>query len=390
MREKILGLRRNVFFLGIVSLFNDFSSEMVLSVLPAFFISVLKTGAASLGIVEGVADAASNVIKIFSGRLSDKIERRKIFAVVGYGISVCSRPFYLAVSSFGGVIGLRVIDRIGKGFRESPRDALISLSTPQEELGRSFGYHRALDTIGAILGPLAAYFILKAYPSGFNIVFVTSFAMGLLALFSLSLVKDIQTIVESKKSFESPNAFGFGFKIYLLAVFILSVGTLPVAILLFKTADIGLLIASIPLFYMVYNLSYAIFSYPAGRVSDAIGPIGVIVTGYLFLIVGYVVLAHSSTAVLLFVGFLLIGVFSALTDGVQRSYLSNFIDSKYKATAYGYYNAAVGFGALISGVVGGYLWQKAGDVNALYIALGVIVFGLLILLLGISSKMKSS
>lgn len=390
MREKILGLRRNVFFLGLVSLFNDFSSEMILSVLPAFFISVLKTGAASLGIVEGIADAASNFIKIFSGRLSDKIERRKIFAVIGYGISVSSRPFYYFVSSFGGVIGLRIIDRIGKGFRESPRDALISLSTPKEELGRSFGYHRALDTIGAILGPLAAYFILKAFPSGFNIVFLSSFVIGLVAIFSLTLVTDVKTIVESKKNRESPEHFGAGFTLYLVSLCILSIGTLPIAILLFKTTDIGLVIASIPLFYMVYNLSYAIFSYPAGRVSDVIGRTGVIMAGYLFLLLGYVVLAYSENSIVLFVAFLLIGVFSALTDGVQRSYLSNFIDEKYKATAYGYYNAVVGFGGLISGVVGGYLWQHMGDTFALFVACGVVIFGLLVFAYGLTSKMMVS
>lgn len=132
MKDRILGLPRNIFLLGLTSFFNDFSSEMVASIFPAFFISVLKTGAESLGLMEGVADASSNFIKIYSGRWSDRMERRKIFAVAGYTLSTFTRPFYVLAGSVGAVVGLRLTDRIGKGLRDSPRDALISLSTPKE------------------------------------------------------------------------------------------------------------------------------------------------------------------------------------------------------------------------------------------------------------------
>ena len=190
IKIRILGLPRNVFFLGLTSFFNDFSSEMVASIFPAFFISVLKTGAESLGLVEGVADAASNLIKIYSGRWSDKIGQRKIFAVAGYTLSVFTRPFYVLAGSVGAVISLRLTDRIGKGLRDSPRDALISLSTTKEESGRSFGYHRAMDTLGAIIGPLVAFVVLSYYPMAFNSVFIIAFIVGLLAIASLWLVQD--------------------------------------------------------------------------------------------------------------------------------------------------------------------------------------------------------
>ena len=166
MKDRILGLPRTVFFLGLTSFFNDFSSEMVSSIFPAFFISVLKTGAESLGLVEGIAEAASNLIKIYSGRWSDRMSRRKIFAVAGYTLSDFTRPFYVLAGSVGAVIGLRLMDRIGKGLRDSPRDALISLSTPKDEIGRSFGYHRAMDTLGAIVGPLVAYVDPFVQPDG--------------------------------------------------------------------------------------------------------------------------------------------------------------------------------------------------------------------------------
>jgi MFS family permease len=378
IKIRILGLPRNVFFLGLTSFFNDFSSEMVASIFPAFFISVLKTGAESLGLVEGVADAASNLIKIYSGRWSDKIEQRKIFAVAGYTLSVFTRPFYVLAGSVGAVISLRLTDRIGKGLRDSPRDALISFSTPKEESGRSFGYHRAMDTLGAIIGPLVAFVVLSYYPMAFNSVFIIAFIVGLLAIASLWLVQDIrQTLtIQRDEVFE-----GFSRRVYryLISIFTLSIGTLPMAVLLLKTRDLGVGIASIPLFYAISNISYAIFSWPAGRAADAWGTDKIIIIGYGFLILGYLVLMVSSSHVVLAVGFLLVGIFSAFTDGVQRSHLSHLIPDRYRGTAYGYLSAAVGFGALIAGIAGGYIWQQFSDTIALitgtlFVAIGLAIF----------------
>jgi MFS family permease len=378
MKDRILGLPRNVFFLGLTSFFNDFSSEMVASVFPAFFISVLKAGAESLGLVEGVAEAASNLIKVYSGRWSDRIEKRKVFAIVGYTLSVFTRPFYVFAGSVGAVIGLRLMDRIGKGLRDPPRDALISLSTPKEEIGRSFGYHRAMDTLGAIVGPLVAYIVLSYNPAAFNSVFIIAFVVGLAAIASLWLVRDIRQTLAVRRV-EAPAGFSRRVYGYFVSIFILSVGTLPMAVLLLKTRDLGLTIASIPLFYAISNVSYALFSWPAGRASDAWGTGKIIVIGYGFLMLGYLVLVASSAPVVLVVGFLLVGIFSAFTDGVQRSHLSRLVEDRYRGTAYGYLNAAVGFGALVAGIAGGYVWQQFGNTTALitgtcFVAVGLGVF----------------
>ena len=379
MKDRILGLPRNVFFLGLTSFFNDFSSEMVASVFPAFFISVLKAGAESLGLVEGIAEAASNLIKVYSGRWSDRIEKRKVFAIVGYTLSVFTRPFYVFAGSVGAVIGLRLTDRIGKGLRDPPRDALISLSTPKEEMGRSFGYHRAMDTLGAIVGPLVAYIVLSYNPAAFNSVFIIAFVVGLAAIASLWLVRDIRKTLAVRRV-EAPAGFSRRVYGYFVSIFILSVGTLPMAVLLLKTRDLGLTISSIPLFYAISNVSYALLSWPAGRASDAWGTGKIIVIGYGFLMLGYLVLVASSSPVILVVGFLLVGVFSAFTDGVQRSHLSRLIDDRYKGTAYGYLNAAVGFGALVAGIAGGYVWQQFGDTTALIAGACVIAAGLAVFL----------
>lgn len=377
IRQRILGLERNIFFLGLTSFFNDFSSEMVASVFPAFFVSVLKSGAASLGLVEGVAEAASNLIKIYSGRWSDRIERRKVFAVAGYTLSVFTRPFYVFAHSVGMVVGIRLTDRIGKGLRDSPRDALIALSSPKAERGRSFGYHRAMDTLGAIVGPLVAYLVLLHNPMAFQSVFILAFIIGLGAIASLSLVRDVRQLIESRR-LEAPGRLSSRTRGYLLSVFLLSLGTLPMAILLLKTRDLGIAVAAIPLYYAIYNVSYALFSWPAGRAADAWGTGKIIMIGYAFLVLGYLVLMISSSLVILVAGFLLVGVFSAFTDGVQRSHLSNLVGDTYQGTAYGYLNAVVGLSALIAGIVGGYIWQQYGDMAALLSGTGVIILGLVV------------
>ena len=383
MKDRILGLRKNVFFLGLTSLFNDFSSEMVFAVFPAFFISVLKAGAESLGLVDGVAEAVSNFFKIYSGNLSDRFQKRKPLIVAGYALAVITRPFYIVFQTVAGALGLRVIDRLGKGLRDSPRDAVISLSVPKEELGKSFGYHRAMDTTGAILGPLVAYLLLRAYPLKFNAVFLTAFTIGILAILTLVFVSDVATNFAAKRHdfVASWRGLSKRFKVFIFAIFILSVGSLPVAVVLLKTQSIGLVIADIPLFYMIYNISYAVFSLPAGKMSDRVGAPTVIAIGYAFLLVSYFVIARVASLWALAVGFLLFGLFPGLTDGVQRSFASQLSGEAFRGGALGLLNAAYGFGALIAGIAGGFLWQVYGPGTAFIAAGCVVVLGLVLFFL---------
>jgi MFS family permease len=381
---RILGLNKNVFILGIVSFFNDFSNEMILSSFPAFFTSVLKSGAASLGLVEGVADGASNLLKIYSGQLSDKIQKRRIFLFLGYGLSVLIRPFYALTSSVAAVLGLRVIDRVGKGMREAPRDVIISGSVKQTEMGRSFGYHRALDAAGGILGPLAAYFILLKWPGNFNAIFITAFLLGLIAVASIIFVTDI-VISKNSNGVRHFSWSGFklmpsAFKKYLLAIFLLSIGSLPVAVLLLKTTSIGLVVASIPLFYMVYSLSFAAFSYFAGELADKIGEIKVLLCGYVILILSYALIGYAEATYVLIAAFIVLGLFSAATDAIQRSFAGHLAPLEERGTAYGLFNGAVGFGTMIAGICGGYLWQVFSPATALVVSVVMVGVGLVVLL----------
>jgi MFS family permease len=382
-QKRILGFPKNIFFLGFTSLFNDFSSEMVVSVFPAFFISVLKAGAASLGIVDGIAEAASNFFKIYSGNLSDRFQKRKPLIVAGYVLAVATRPFYVFVSTVFGALGLRFTDRIGKGLRDSPRDAVISLSTPKEELGRSFGYHRAMDTTGSILGPLVAYFLLRAFPLHFNTVFLTSFGIGVFAVLTLFFVSDVAiSVVPKRQSIRASfGKFSQQFKIYALAAFVLGVGSVPVVVALLKTQSLHLMIADIPLFYMIYSVSYALFSLPAGKLSDRIGARSVITIGCLLLLASYAIMNDATSGVALAIGFFVFGLFPGLTDGVQRSLAAQLSGVELRGGALGILNAANGFGALVAGIALGYLWQAHGPSAAFLAASGTIFVGLCLLFL---------
>lgn len=366
--------------MGLVSFFNDFSNEMIVSVFPAFFSSVLKSGAASLGFIEGVADGLSNITKIFSGRLSDKLQKRKLLALSGYILSVATRPFYLASSVAGHVLGIRVIDRIGKGIREAPRDALLSLSTNTENVGRSFGFHRAMDSAGAILGPLVAFLILANAPESFNMVFMVAFGVGILALFSFVFVKEVHahaTRAGLKRLRLRLKAHTKEFKLFLLIIFILSIANLPIALLLLRTQDLGLKVSFIPLFYLFFNISNTLFSYRAGRLADTVGDKPVILGGYLLIALAYLLMIYDHTLTALAIGFVILGVGYAMTDGVQRSFAARLTSEEERGNAYGLLHAAIGFGVLIAGIVGGILWQNFGATTALSLSLGLILVGLI-------------
>ena len=389
---KIFGLKHNIFILGLTSFFNDFSNEMILSAFPAFFISVLKSGAASLGLVEGIADGAANFLKIYSGNLSDKIQKRKVFIFIGYGLSVIVRPFYMFMGSIAGVLGLRVTDRIGKGFREAPRDVIISVSADDGDIGRSFGYHRAMDTAGGILGPLAAYFMLRYMPGQWGTFFMTTFIIGIVAVASIFFVKEVVIKIGTNGhkvfSFKTFFSFSRSFQYYLLAIFILSIGSLPTAVLLLKTISVGLLIASVPLFYMIYSISYTAFSYAAGKLSDRIGTGKVLIFGYIILIISYLGMVWASSPATLGIFFAIMGIFSACTDATQRSHVAKNVPEYERGTAYGLLNGAIGFGAMISGILGGLVWQNWGAGYALLIAGIIVVIGLIMFELSRSMRRR--
>ncbi len=388
--RKLFGVEKNVFFMGLVSFFNDFSNEMILSVFPAFFSSVLKSGAASLGFIEGVADGFANLTKVISGRLSDKWEQRKSLALFGYALSVATRPFYLVSSTAAHILGIRIVDRIGKGIREAPRDALLSLSANSAQLGRSFGFHRAMDSAGAILGPLVAFLILARAPEAFNTVFITAFVVGVLALFSFAFIREVSAATGGniKRLRLRLTAHTKEFRRFLIIIFLLSLANLPIALLLLRTQDLGLEISFIPLFYLFFNISNTLFSYKAGRLADKVGDKPVILGGYLLIALAYLLMIYDHTLSALAFGFVLLGIGYAFTDGVQRSFAARLTLAGERGNAYGLLHASIGFGVLFAGIIGGLLWQNFGANAVLSLALGLILVGLIAF--GLMEKVNTS
>lgn len=380
--QKILGLPRNVFFLGLVSMFNDFSSEMVQSVMPLFLTTVLGAPIIMVGVIEGVADVVASALKIVSGWLSDKFNNRKSFAVWGYLLSVSTRPFLMLSKGYGSVFALRAIDRVGKGMRDSPRDALISESTTPETISFSFGYHRAMDAIGGMLGPLAALAVLSYTFYSYKTVFAIAFGVGVLAVISFLFVKEI-------KRPEGSIAPRFDIKllrnnhrfvVFLISVFVFGLGALPVPLMVLRAPEIGLSKATVPLFFFIASISFVLAAIPFGKFADSFGKRKMVSLGFLSAFLAYILLVAGHNFWALAIAFILIGFYNAATDGIQRAMVIRLVDPQIRATGQGFLNAAVGVSALLAGTIGGGLWTYVGAKAAFVYAAAMSFSGLILFL----------
>lgn len=382
--KRIFGLVPNVFFLGLVSLFNDFSSEMVYSVMPAFLTVVLGAPPILVGLIEGFADALASFLKIFAGWFSDRIGKRKILSVIGYSLSTATRLVLSVVTSFWHVFILRAIDRVGKGLRDSPRDALLAESVAKSEVGKSFGYHRAMDTIGGTLGPLAAFALLPLLAGDYRTLFVIGFFFGFLAILSFIFVKDVPRPFGQPLPAKIPFSFslkGFStnFKLYILSIFIFGLGVMPISLMLLQTQAAGFSGETIPFVYFLYSLSFVIFAIPFGRLSDKVGEWKILLFGFAAAITAYAILAVFPTTAGVILGFMFFGLYSAMTDGVTRALASKLVLHEQLATGQGFLNAAVGISSLLAGIIGGLIWTYFGSTlafiyGAVMMAIGLFTF----------------
>jgi MFS family permease len=357
-------LPRNVWVLGFVSLFMDLSSEIYHALLPAFITLVLGLPVTALGAIDGVAEATANLAKLFSGRLSDRSLSRKPWVMAGYGLAALSKPLFPLAASAPALLLARFADRIGKGIRGAPRDAMLADETPPEIRGRAFGLRQALDTAGALLAPLAAIGLMAWFASNIRIVFWIAVVPAVVSflLAWLSLREPEQHLTPSKKA---PFFSGFRHldkdtKRLLQVGFLFSLARFSEGFLILKGIDIGLTAAMSPLTLAIFNLAYVVLAYPAGALSDRLSPRTILMAGIAVLIAGNLVLAETSGFAGLVIGAVLWGTHMALTQGIFSRMIADSASDDLRATSFGAFWFVSGIGALFASLGAGWLWDREG------------------------------
>lgn len=357
-------LPRNVWVLGFVSLFMDLSSEIYHALLPAFITLVLGLPATALGAIDGIAEATANFAKLFSGRLSDRSLRRKPWVMAGYGLAALSKPLFPLASSALTLMGARFADRIGKGIRGAPRDAMLADETPPEIRGRAFGLRQALDTVGALLAPLVAIGLMAWLASDIRAVFWIAVIPAAISfvLAWLALREPEQHLAPLKKS-----PFFAGFrqldretKRLLQVGFLFTLARFSEGFLILKGIDIGLSEALSPLTLAIFNLAYVALAYPIGVLSDRMSPRAILMAGIAVLIAGNLVLARTSTFAGLVLGSVLWGAHMAMTQGIFSRMIADTASERLRATSFGAFWFVSGLGALLASLGAGWLWDREG------------------------------
>lgn len=371
-RGKIWGFSRNVFFLGVVSFFTDVSSEMIFTLVPLFLANVLGCGTLIIGLVGGISESADALLRIFSGWISDRIGKRKKLAVIGYSISTIAKPFMYLASTWGVVLGVRFGDRVGKGFRSSSRDALIADSSPSSERGKSFGFHRMMDTSGAVVGLVIAAIVIFSFQGGglelgldtYRRLVLIGIIPAALAVFVL-----LRFVREHKRDqtpglthrpgfdlFRMVRTFDTRFKIFLVVMALFTLGNSSDFFVILRAQGMSLSVFQIVLMLIVFNAAYAITALPAGRLSDRLGRRKVIALGwgvYAGIYLGFALTSNIWQVWLLFAGY---GIYYGLVDGVARAFVADLVPAEKRGTAYGLYHGVVGLTLLPASLIAGWLW----------------------------------
>ena len=353
-------LPRPVRLLGWVSLLTDAATEAVYPLLPVFITQVLGGPPIALGIVEGAADATSSLLKIVAGRWSDRLGIRKPIVVAGYTISSLVRPFIAITTSWAHVFVIRVADRVGKGLRSSPRDAMLASLAPAGERGRVFGYHWGMDHAGAAVGPLLATAFLYFSPDNYRLLFALTIIPGLLAVATLLRVPEAGADLKTAQAEFSGKPLGPQLKRYLLILSIFMLGNSSDAFLLLQLSNAGVPLMGLTLLWSVQHGIKALLSMYGGALSDRIGRRALIISGWVIYAVVYFGFAFSSSIYALIGWFLLYSVYFTATEGSEKALIADLSSDDVRATAYGWHAAVQGFGALAAGIVFGLLWQQFG------------------------------
>ncbi len=359
--KKIFGLQRNVFFAGLTSFFTDTSTKMLYSIMPLFLLSI-GASKTSISLIEGIAESTASLFKAFSGHWSDKIGKNKPFMLLGYGITALITPLYALAGFPVHVLLLRFLERIGKGLRAAPRDSLISGSTSKNETGRNFGFHKAMDNSGAILGPLIAFVLLYFFPLNYTNIFLIATIPALLGVVSIAVfIKDAKADKSNQTKKFHLNQLPKKFYFFLFIVFIFTLGNSTDALLLVKTAETGINKSYIPFVYMIFNTVSVLLAIPVGRISDKHGREVMIIIGFLVYAIVYFLFGRFNSLNIFIFLFAMYGLYSALVDGSQKALISDIVSKDLKGTGFGLYHAILGITLLPASLIAGLLYDKVNS-----------------------------
>lgn len=367
--RKLFGFNRNVTVAGFVSFFMDLSSEMIYPLVPLFLANTLGVSKSMIGLIEGIAESTASILKVFSGWLSDRLGNRKWLMAIGYGISTLSRPLVALATGWRLVLGSRFVDRFGKGVRTAPRDAIIAESTDCASLGKAFGFHRAMDTMGAVAGPALAFFLLRLLANDYRKIFWLSMIPGIIAvLLIIFFIKERANAGSGSASRPKLTFahFDWRFKFFVLIATVFAVGNSSDVFLILRAQQTGVAAVTIPLVYMLFNLVYSLSSIPAGMAADRFGRKRVILLGFVLFAILYYGFAVVGTPATIWVLFAFYGLFMGLTEGIQKAYLATIIPADFKATAFGVYTTAVGLATFPASLIGGWLWDHVSPAATFY------------------------
>ena len=391
-RRKVFGLNPNVFFLGIVSLLTDMSTEMIFTLVPLLLFNVLRVGTPIVGLIGGLSESTDAIFRIFSGWFSDRLGKRKPLAVLGYSMSTIAKPFMYLAASWGGVLAIRFSDRVGKGIRTSPRDALVADSVAAEERGRGFGLHRAMDTTGAVLGLAIAAVIIYLVQGG-------ELALSLKTYQWLVLVGVVPAVLavlvllffvrERRESSPGSSAhrglprnrltagFDTRFKVFLAIMAVFTLGNSSDFFVILRAQNLGSSVIYVVLMLVVLNITYSVTSLPAGILSDRLGRRRLITLGWFIYVLVYLGFAVASEPWQVWLLFACYGLYYGVVEGVARAFVADLVPEEKRGTAFGLYHGVVGLTLLPASLLAGWLWQAYSPAAPFFFGAGLACLAML-------------
>lgn len=391
MKEKkyFTGLTKSTFLLAFTSLFADISTEMLYPIIPIYLTQYLKSGGSVVGIIEGIAVATQNIVQGFSGWISDKLQKRKAVALVGYALAAISKPLIGVSTIWPEVLGARFLDRFGTGIRSAPRDALIASSAEDQHRGKAFGLEGIGDNLGAFLGPIIAVALLFALHIDIHYIFYLAIIPGLLAVVMMLFVKENKIVFQAKVKLDANLAkFPPSYWKYIWVTALFGIGNSSNTFLILQTKQIGVPLLMTILIYAGFNLVAALISYPSGALSDRFGRKNILLASFVIFLITYTGFAVTHNVFTIGILFIIYGLYQGIFRSVGKALATDFVPQQLRASGIGWYNTTIGLTGLFASVIAGQLWDKIGHASVFIFGAVFAVAGIIALLVLIAPKKK--